>query len=467
MLLSLYIFYILIENKSCINDRDCQVRTRPDIHSLYCVDGRCQKLLGAGNHCLRPKECASYFYHGPLACSARCKAESECEFDELKSIRSTYCCRAIPEGKECNPNRPGMLTGCNTKQICSQDKINWKCTGKNIGGWMFGVYLSVQGNLFINIGLNIQKLSYKRSYFKIMNANISMFHFGLLIYILGKISGFLSYIFGNQSLLASLGSVGLIANSLFAPLINSEVFTWKDFMAIVCVLTGTSVILMNSGRSHKTFSLCELLKMYQRKETIIWFSIILIFIMAIFFLVKFIEVNSEWAFDDDFFSFMRNENLYFEETGRILKYSMIFLYVALSGTIASFTTLFAKSFGEMVDQTLLGDNQFLYGVTYLFFTNIVIFTALQIFWLNKALRHYDALLSIPLFFIFWTLFSILTAGIYFQDFEYYTWEQFKGFFYGFLLCIIGSGFLMSRVLNSNRIVAEERAVDIESSRNTL
>lgn len=336
---------------------------------------------------------------------------------------------------------------------------------KNMGGWALGVYLSVQGNLFINIGLNVQKLSYTKPFFTIFNMNISLFYFGLLIYIVGKISGFLSYIFGNQSLLASLGAVGLIANSIFAPLINSEVFTWKDFMSIVFVLTGTSVILMNSGRTHKTFSLCELLKMYQRKETVIWFTVILVLIIATFFLVKFIEVNSEWAFENDYFSFFKNDNFYFEETGRILKYTMIILYIALSGTIASFTTLFAKSFGEMVDQTILGDNQFLNGVTYLFFTNIVIFTALQIFWLNKALRHYDALLSIPLFFIFWTFFSILTAGIYFQDFEYYTWEQFKGFFYGFFLCLIGSGFLMSRVLNSNRIVVEESSVQIESERN--
>lgn len=462
----MFIYFISIFTKTCSKDSDCQVRSRPDIHSSFCINSKCQKLLPAGKHCLRPKDCASFFYYGPLACSARCSAESECEIDELKSIRSIYCCRAIPEGKECNFNRPSLLSGCSSKQKCENENGINVCMGKNVTTWTTGVYLSIQGNLFINIGLNLQKLSYTRPFFPIFNMNISLFNFGLLIYIIGKISGFLSYIFGNQSLLASLGAVGLIANSIFAPLINNEIFTWKDFMAIIFVLTGTSVILMNSGRSHKTFTLCELLKMYQKKETIIWFSIILFFIILIFILVKFIEVNSEWNFDDDFFSFLKNENFYFEETGRILKYLMILLYISLSGIIASFTTLFAKSFGEMIDQTILGNNQFLYGVTYLFFTNIVLFTSLQIFWMNKALRHYDALLSIPLFFVFWTLFSIVTAGIYFQDFEYYTWEQFKGFFYGILLCLSGSVFLMSRVLNSNRIVVNESAVVREPESNS-
>lgn len=455
------LFMHFVYSRTCTNDSDCQIRSRPDLHSSYCVDGECQKLLSAGKHCLKPKDCASYFYYGPLACSARCRAESACEYDELKSINSVYCCKAIPEGKECNANRPSLLNGCSSKHGCIQVDGKYKCMGRNIGAWTLGVYLSIQGNIFINIGLNLQKLSYKRPFYEIAGMQVSVFHFGLLVYISGKISGFLSYIFGNQSLLASLGAVGLIANSIFAPLINSEIFSWKDFMAIIFVLTGTSVIIMNSGRSHKTFTLCELLKMYQRKETIIWFSVILTFIIFAFMLVKFIEVNSEWAFDDDIFNFLKNDNCFFEETGRILKYSIVILYVSLSGIIASFTTLFAKSFGEMIDQTLLGDNQFLYGITYLFFTNIVIFTALQIFWLNKALRYFDALLTIPLFFVFWTFFSIITAGVYFQDFEYYTWEQFKGFMYGFIFTIIGSGFLMGRVYNSNRIVVDESIVDKE------
>lgn len=442
----------------CTKDSDCLVRSRPDIHSLYCVNNTCQKLLSAGKNCTKPSECASYFYYGPLACSARCRAESECEYDELKSVNSVYCCRAVPEGKECNPGRPNLLNGCESKHGCVQVDGVHKCMGKNMGAWSLGVYLSVQGNLCINIGLNLQKRSYHNPYLRIRGVSVSMFYIGVVVYVAGKVSGFMSYIFGNQSLLASLGAVGLIANSVFAPLINSEVFTWKDFMAIVFVLTGSSVILMNSGRSHKTFTLCELLKMYQKKETLVWFGVIVLLILSLFLLVKFIEVNSEWSFTDDFFDFMKRDRVYFEETGRILKYSMVVLYVGLSGIIASFTTLFAKSFGEMVDQTLLGDNQFLYGITYLFFANIVLFTGLQIFWMNKALRHYDALLVIPLFFVIWTLFSVLTAGIYFQDFEYYTLDQFKGFVYGLVIIIAGSFFLVSRVMNSDRVVGRESGV---------
>jgi hypothetical protein len=335
----------------------------------------------------------------------------------------------------------------------------YKCGSRNINSWITGVLLSVSGNLLINIGLNFQKRSYVQTWMVVSGMEVSLFYLGVLIYVMGKISGFSSYIFGNQSLMASLGAVGLIANSIFAPMINNEIFTWKDFLAIISVLTGSSVIVMNSGRSHKVFSLCELLKMYQRKETLLWFIFIFFLITLLFLSIKYIEANSDWSIPEDLFLFMKREDVYYEEDGKLLKYFMVLFYVGLSSVIASLTTLFAKSFGEMVDKTVSGDNQFFYGVTYLFFVLIVLCTFLQIYWLNRALRRYDALLAIPVFHIIWTLFSVITAGIYFQDFEHYSMEQFKGFLLGLAIIFLGSTFLGLRIINKGYISTNEVEID--------
>lgn len=464
MFMTMIIQSLASEIQICTKDQDCWSKMRPDVHSFYCVDNVCQKLLQPGRKCKKPSECASYFFYGPLACSAKCRLENECENLDLLNINSKYCCRSVPEGKDCIPTRPTILNGCDAKQSCLMDKSGeYKCESKNVNSWIIGVILSINGNLMINIGLNLQKRSYIQKTAKIMNCETSLFSFGILIYVFGKISGFSSYIFGNQSLLASLGAVGLIANSIFAPMINQEVFTWKDFLAIIFVLTGSSVIVMNSGRSHKVFSLCELLKMYQKRETILWFLFVITLISLLFFSIKFIEVNSDWAVPDDIFDILKRQNIHFEETGKLLKYFMILLYVGLSSVIASLTTLFAKSFGEMVDKTVSGDNQFFYGITYLFFIMIVICTFLQIYWLNRALRHYDALLVIPVFHVIWTFFSIITAGIYFQDFEHYSMEQFKGFLTGLLIIFGGSAFLGLRIMNKGCITTKE----IELAKKTI
>ncbi|EJW03703.1 hypothetical protein EDEG_00191 [Edhazardia aedis USNM 41457] len=440
----------------CTRDQDCWSKSRPDLHSLYCVENMCRKLLPPGKRCNAPTECASYFYYGPLACSAKCRLENECENEDVINANSVYCCKSVPEGRDCIFSRPSILNGCDAKQSCLMNKSGeYKCESKNMNSWIVGVFLSINGNLLINIGINLQKRSYTQKKILIGNITVSLFALGVFVYVLGKISGFSSYIFGNQSLLASLGAVGLIANSIFAPLINDEVFTWKDFMSIIFVLTGSSVIVMNSGRSHKVFSLCELLKMYQRKETLIWFAFIGILIFSLFFALKYIEVNSDWAFPGDKMNFLKRENVHYEESGKLLSYYMILFYVGLSSVTASLTTLFAKSFGEMIDKTLSGDNQFFYGITYIFFIMIVFCTFTQIYWINRALRYYDALLVIPTFHVVWTLFSVMTAGIYFQDFEHYSIEQFKGFLSGLLIIFLGSGFLALRIMSKNIIQTNE------------
>ncbi|KAM0673699.1 hypothetical protein GVAV_002787 [Gurleya vavrai] len=361
-----YVFYLFAQ--SCNKDQDCWSKSRPDVHSMYCIENKCQKLLQPGRKCSQPTECSSYFFYGPLACSAKCRIENECENADFGHLNSVYCCRSVPEGKDCVYTRPSLLNGCDAKQSCLMNESGeYLCESKNINSWIVGVILSINGNLLINIGLNLQKKSYSQRLIQIAGFTTPLFQFGVLVYICGKISGFSSYIFGNQSLLASLGAVGLIANSIFAPLINQEVFTWKDFSAIIFVLTGSSVIVMNSGRTHKVFSLCELLKMYQRSITVIWFAFVLLLIFSLFLSIKFIEANSDWSIPGDFFLFLKRPNLHFEESGILLRYFMILLYVGLSSVIASLTTLFAKSFGEMIDKTVSGDNQFFYGVTYFFF----------------------------------------------------------------------------------------------------
>ncbi|KAF7685766.1 putative magnesium transporter NIPA4, partial [Cucumispora dikerogammari] len=441
----------------CSNDADCFIRDRPDVHSLFCVDNICKKLVAPNLPCKEPSDCSSYSFFGPIACSARCYIENECITGPTE-FTTQYCCRQIPEGKECTKDRPKRLNGCNGTSSCLLNEQNeYVCTSKR-HLWLFGVLLSVTGNLLINIGFNLQKLSFSKATIHFSWASISTFQIGLTIYVAGKISSFSSYIFGKQSLITSLGGLGLIMNCVLAPLINNENFSLSDAFSILLVLLGSSVIIMNSVKAAKTNSLCELIKMYQNKTTVFWFIFLFTLLLLVFLIIKYIEVNSEWNYPDDFFEFLRTDS-FFEQTDFTLRYLMAFLYLIISGVIASVTTLFAKSFGLMVEMSVNGENQFLFGITYLFFIGIIACTFGQVFWLNRALRHYDALLCIPLLYVFWTLFSNLNAGFYFKDFEHFSKIQFKGFLVGWLIILLGVGLLASRS-NYDTVGIEE--TDLES-----
>ncbi|WUR04871.1 putative magnesium transporter [Vairimorpha necatrix] len=440
----------------CTHDKDCFIKNRPDIHTSYCVNNICSKLLPPAEHCTMPQQCASYSFYGPIACSAQCKVENECMIS--KFIESTYCCLPIPENKRCNPNRPSQLSGCDIKQSCVFKNNHYLCSYESSNSkWIIGAILSILGNVLINTGVNIQKLSYTKNNIKIFLHNFDTFNIGMIIYIVGKLSGYLSYIFGNQSLLAVLSATGLVSNSILAPLINDEIFTYKDLAAIFFVFTGTTFIIFNTKVSHKSYSLCELLKLYHKPSIILYFFTILFFIIFLYWFIRYVETNSR--FNEDNNRLFYSENVYFDDDGYIIKYFMVLMYVLLSSFIASFTTLCIKSLAEIIDKTISEENQFKYFVTYVFIGGLVLCTFGQIYWLNRGLKRYDALLVVPIFHITWSILSIVTAGIYFQEFEHYDWSQFRNFFIGLGIIFIGSMFLSTRIINKNSLTSKEEKID--------
>lgn len=454
-MISLLFFAKLHSTSNCIFDQDCKLSNLSDLNSSYCVNNKCTMIQRSGMYCSRPEECASFPYFGPIACSSQCKANTECfNFGIQKTF---FCCKPIPKNGECVINRPGTLSGCSQSHTCEIHKGKAVCIEKKENSWMLGAFLSIFGNILINVGINYQKKSYSVSDMTIMGLSTNVLTMGSVIYIAGKAMSFSAYIFGSQSMIAGLSGTGLISNSVFAPLINNEKFTWKDGTAIFFVFVGTMIMMKNTNRSHIVYSLCELKKMYKTTGTLSWFIFVTLSIILFYSFIKFVEINSDWEILDENFSFLRS-NVFFEEDGFICKYVMVFVYVLLSSFIASFTTLSIKSLAEIIDRILIGDNLFFSKLFNLFFISLILCTFLQIYWLNRALKHYDALLVIPIFHVSWTILSILTAGIYFQDFDHFSHYQLRNFIIGVLIIFFGSFFLAFRI--TNRSMVRSRVVEI-------
>ncbi|KAI5159899.1 magnesium transporter [Nematocida ausubeli] len=430
----------------CRIDTDCQISKITGSHSLFCVDGQCVQLKPPGSACNAASECASYPFFGPLACSSPCD--------------KGLCCQFIPTGSACSVNRPIALSGCTSGFTCSNKEIGPVCVPTISRLWVFGPLLSITGNLFINVGLNLQKKSYTVERESILGLSVNLFGMGVFLYVVGKISGFSSYVFGNQSLMTSLGAVGLIANSIFAPMINKEVFTVYDFLCIVFVLVGSSFVLSNSGSGKKEYSLFSLLKNYFALTTFLWFSFLVSMIAALVIFCIVVEENSDWKIGTQAPWVALDRKI--SKNSYLLKYGMLFAYIGVSACIASFTTLFAKSFGVLISITMGGNNQFFGPGPYLFGSLVFLCTVGQIYWLNRALKRYDALLVIPVFHIMWTLLSVTTAGIYFKDFSMFTSSQFKNFLAGLVTIFIGSGFLTFRMIGKDAPSTESESLNVET-----
>lgn len=450
-----FIFIIFFKNLTgfeCIFDGDCNSVFMDSVEKQYCVKNKCTNILAPMTPCNKPQECSSYSYYGPLACSAKCDTKQEC--GNIYHEKTTYCCKPIPLGGTCNPTKPRSINGCAKNQVCLSENGISKCAEITDNSWVLGSFLSIGGNILINLGINFQKLSYKKENILIQNFNLKTIYLGTFIYILGKITSYSAYIFCNQSFLAGLSASGLISNSIIAPIINNEIFTWNDGMAIFLVIIGSLILFHSTSKTHNVYTICELMKMLKQWRNITWLSFIFFIIVLLFFTIKFIEINSPWEFPNDMFHFLKNDAYNFEEGGIVLKYFMVVFYVCLSSFIASFTTLSIKIIGEIFNRYFTSDGS-IFNFTTLFFTmTLFICTFGQIYWINRAFKHFDALIVIPIFHLTWSILSILTAGIYFQDFSSYSNLQIKKFIIGVGIIFCGSIFLGLKIKNKNVLRSE-------------
>lgn len=462
MISLLYLYLKSIQAFECILDFDCRSGGMFNADERFCVNNKCIALKPAYSPCKRPQECASFSYYGPLACSGKCGSGEECGNPFFE--KTPFCCKPVPLKGTCNPDRPRHLNGCARSHSCVTENGISRCSETPESAWVLGTILSVTGNLFINLGINFQKKSYKSDKIRLLTYRINSMNLGILLYILGKVSSFSAYIFCSQSTLAGLSALGLVFNSILAPVINKELFTWNDAAAICLVMIGTMIMFTNTNRTHTTYTICELLKMLKQVQNVLWVLFILFSIASLYFFIKYVEINGPWGLENDRLTFLKSETVYFEENGIVLKYVMVFAYVFLSSFIASFTTLSIKILGQIFNRYFTEQGQVLTFTTFFFINTLILCTFFQIYWLNRALKHFDALVTLPIFHMSWTMLSILTAGIYFQDFESYSDSQLRRFLFGILVIFSGSIFLGLKIRNSNVIRSREISEDSEDKK---
>lgn len=293
---------------------------------------------------------------------------------------------------------------------------------------------------------------------------------------------FLAFNFAAQSLVAPLAGFGLVSNAIFAFLINSEVFGWRDAIGITFIISGSILVMFFADRSETAYSLCELLYFYTKIETIIMFALILTALILLWMATLVIEegmdenylylldpstppaVESATSEDEDNEEALliekkvhhgrmkktllkllcRNENYRFRKDGKMISIILPLCYVTISAIFGSTTTLLAKSCAELINATLQGNNQFNHFFPFLMIGALIAATVLQITFMNKGLKRYDALLLIPSFHAVWTVLSVLSGGVYFGEFNQFTMKQALFFSSGVLSICLGAAVLATR-----------------------
>jgi hypothetical protein len=91
------------------------------------------------------------------------------------------------------------------------------------------------------------------------------------------------------------------------------------------------------------------------------------------------------------------------------------LYCMLSGIFGGNSELMAKTVAVLLRTTIAGDNQFIYGLTYVFLIIMGVTIAVQMHFLASALKHFDALYVVPVFQCFFITGSAAGGAIFYHE----------------------------------------------------
>ncbi|XP_019427596.1 PREDICTED: probable magnesium transporter NIPA8 isoform X1 [Lupinus angustifolius] len=308
-----------------------------------------------------------------------------------------------------------------------------------MGEWIVGALINLFGSITINFGTNLLKLGHnerERHLLGIDGLNgkippkpivcFQTWRVGIVFFFLGNCLNFISFGYAAQSLLAALGSVQFVSNIAFAYFVLHKMVAVKVLVATAFIVLGNTFLVAFGNHQSPVYTPEQLAEKYTN-------SAFLLYLLALIFIVALHH------------TIYKRGELLLAVSGHDLKsyWNMLlpFSYAVVSGAVGSCSVLFAKSLSNLLRLAMSNGYQLHSWFTYCM---LLLFLSTAGFWmtrLNEGLSLFDAILIVPMFQIAWTLFSICTGFIYFQEYQVFDALRTTMFIIGMMCVFIGISLL--------------------------
>ncbi|KAI8993151.1 magnesium transporter NIPA-domain-containing protein [Pilobolus umbonatus] len=313
-------------------------------------------------------------------------------------------------------------------------------TNKN--NTLVGIALSIGGNIIISLALNIQKLAHNRLSVQTKSPDMeqSMSHHpslskepmhsynqkkdnsflqsevwwvGVSLMIIGEIGNFLAYGYAPASTIAPLGTTTLVANAIFAPLLLNERFRQRDYLGVTVAILGAIGVVLSTNSKEVKLSPEMIISTLTQTRSIIFY---LVTVVLIGFLTLYSEIKGDQT--------------------------TIFIELGLVALYGSYTVLATKGVSSMLNLTVY--HMLRYLVTYILLFVLLGSAIMQLKYLNRALKYFEATTVIPTQFVMFTVSAIVGSAIIYKDFDQDDSSQFIWFVLSCLTEFLGVYFITSK-----------------------
>ncbi|WVQ84801.1 hypothetical protein IAT38_006958 [Cryptococcus sp. DSM 104549] len=229
---------------------------------------------------------------------------------------------------------------------------------------------------------------------------------GMALIAVGEGGNFLSYGFAPASVVAPLGTVALIANCVFAPLILREKFYKKELVGMALAIVGAVTVVWSSSNTNPRLSPSELLSALSQPSFLVYTLLNILLLLPLLLLSRSFYGARYIAID-----------------------------IGICALFGGYTVLATKALSSLLSENFFG--AWREGVTW-GCVAVVGGTSLgQIRWLNRALMRFQSKEVIPTQFVFFTLAAIIGSAVLYQEFRDIPFSRFINFAFGIATTFLG------------------------------
>ncbi|KAG3117170.1 hypothetical protein PI124_g1750 [Phytophthora idaei] len=340
----------------------------------------------------------------------------------------------------------------------------------------FGAGLAVVASIVSNLGVNIQKYSHSNEAARPVRERRPyirrpVWWVGFALVVVGSLGDFAAFGFATQSLVAALGGgATLVANVVTAQCLNGERLYKTDVGGVLFVIMGV-VMIACIAEPNVEYPLPELELRFVRTPFVVYITCVGVCTVSMLATIKGSVANR--LKNQVYWSNKRQKKLMKEFELRVERLEQRLLdmevkvlqvttspaplptglvnppamsrelreliestnaedaeadeeaaaresrvpyyYAICSGIVGAMTVLLAKCSAIMIALTLKGENQFKYGLTYIFLGGMFVCVLVQTHFLNMATALGDIMTVFPIFQACWITFSVVGGAIFYQN----------------------------------------------------
>ncbi|XP_055592093.1 magnesium transporter NIPA2 [Uranotaenia lowii] len=280
-----------------------------------------------------------------------------------------------------------------------------------------GLSLALSSSFFIGSSFIIKKIGLIRlSRVGSMRASAGGFGYlkdwiwwaGLISMGIGEAANFAAYAFAPASLVTPLGALSVIVTAVMASKFLNERLNLLGKLGCFLCIIGSTIIVIHSPKEGEIEDLNLLMEKLQD-------PVFITYVLIILSLAMFIGCCC----------------------GPRYGHKNVIVYILLCSSIGSLTVMSCKALGLALRDTLSGkSNDFGMWLPYFLIMVTVIFVAIQINYLNKALDIFNTSIVTPIYYVIFTTLVITASAILFKEWGRMKAEDIIGDLCGFFVVIV-------------------------------